>query len=104
MTRILRLSTLGTVLALSCATAAPAQTVDMAEQTCAATAVLASEAQALRIAGDSERRATNKMRRTHRDLGPAYTEQVIPVLINYVYMQPEDVLDQDLGAYWKEQC
>ncbi|MCE8009369.1 hypothetical protein [Aestuariivita sp.] len=92
-----------TVLALTLIPLA-VQADEIAPEACEITAGIVAEAQALRVDGDTERRATRKLNRAHAELGASYTEQVIPLLTNYVYMQPEAALDQDLAAFWKQTC
>ena len=83
-------------------TAASADGMDA--EVCDTTAGIVAEAQVLRNGGDNENRATRKLKRTYKDLGDNYVEEVIPLLSNFVYMQPETVLDQDLAAFWKQTC
>lgn len=81
-----------------------AQAQGLPKEVCEQTATIASEAQELRVAGDTDQEAAEKLVATHEALGPAYTGQIIPVLVNYVYSQDAALLDQDFGAFWKETC
>jgi len=77
----------------------------MSEETCDQTALIVSDAQTMRMDGKSGEETIGSLVKTYADLGEAYTQTVIPNLVNmYVYAQPEAVLAQDLGAFWKQTC
>ena len=76
----------------------------MSDEVCETTAGIVADAQVLRIDGDNENRATRKLGRKHKELGENYVDDVIPLLTNFVYLQPESALEQDLAAFWKQTC
>jgi hypothetical protein len=96
--------TLGFGLAL---TALPvvAQAANTAEDVCETTATIVTEAQAMRVAGKSGAEAVAALTEQYADRSEAFRAAAIPMLVNdFVYLQPESVLTEDLGAVWKTTC
>ena len=92
-------------LILAAALAAPSvQAQGLPAAVCDQTAAIVTEAQALRVGGEREDRAVRKLQRSHKAQGEAFTGQVIPALVSYVYIQDAAQLGEDLGAFWKDQC
>lgn len=85
------------------ATSAFAQTTR--EDVCDVTAVVVTKAQEMRVEGKTSKRAVRTLTKEYSDRSEAFRTQAIPMLVNdYVYAQPESVLDQDLSAAWKVTC
>lgn len=76
----------------------------MGEETCDTTAGIVADAQVMRAEGDTETRTIRKLKRNYKELGENYAEQVIPLLTNFVFMQQEAAMEQDLEAFWKQTC
>ena len=77
----------------------------MGEEACAAQASIVTDAHELRKEGVAADKAVAELLPKYEELGAAYTDQIIPALVTqYVYAQPEAVLDQDLAGVWKQTC
>jgi len=99
--------TLARAAALSlafCVTAPTVHAQGMGEEVCDTTAGIVAAAQQMRADGDTENRATRKLRREYGDLGDNYRDDVIPLLANFVFIQPAAAMEQDLSAFWKQTC
>ena len=84
------------------AVSAQAENVD--PDVCETTALIVADAQVMRADGNTQNRATRRLKRQYKDLGENYTNDVIPLLAGFVYQQSEDVMDQDLSEVWKQTC
>ncbi len=75
------------------------------EEICDVTAGVVTKAQELRVDGKPSVEAVEALTAEYADTSDEFREQVIPLLVNdFVYAQPEDVLDQDLAGFWKQTC
>lgn len=75
------------------------------EEICETTAIIVGKAQEMRVAGKSGDETVASLTEEFSDRGDQFTQTAIPALVNnYVFSQPEAVLDQDLAEFWKQTC
>ncbi|TNF58491.1 MAG: hypothetical protein EP307_12150 [Rhodobacteraceae bacterium] len=82
-----------------------AQAQVTSQAVCDTTAVIVSKAQALRMQGKTGPEAVEMLSAEYSDRSEAFRGSAIPMLVNdFVYLQPEAAMKEDLAAFWKQTC
>ena len=94
------------ILAFSaCLLVSGAALAQTSEEVCNVTAGVVTKAQEMRMGGKPSTEAVKALTAEYADESVSFREQAIPLLVNdFVYTQPEEALEQDLAAFWKQTC
>ena len=75
------------------------------EEVCETTANIVTKAQEMRRDGKDRTEVIETLAEEYQDRGESFTNAAIPMLVNdFVYIQSDEALDQDLAEFWKQTC
>ncbi len=94
------------IIALSaCVLGAGTAVAQTSEEVCEVTAGVVTKAQELRLDGLANTEAVATLTEEYAEESDTFRDQAIPLLVNdFVYAQPDEALEQDLAAFWKQTC
>ena len=93
------------IVLTACILGAGTAVAQTSEEICEVTAIVVTKAQALRMDGVANTEAVAALTEEYADESDSFRDQAIPVLVNdFVYAQPDEALEQDLAAFWKQTC